>query len=57
MDESILWGHSRDGHCWVPEADCVRDDRCVGVTFEKPVAVVVVYRWASVDPIVGVEVP
>ncbi len=42
MDESIFWGYSRDGHCWVPEADCVRDDHCAGVTFEEPVAMVVV---------------
>ena len=57
MDETVFWGHSRDGHGGVPEADRVGDDHCMGVTFEKSVAAIVVSCWVNVEPIVGVEVP
>ena len=42
MDETVFWGHSRDGHGGVPEADRVRDNHSAGVAFEERVAAVVV---------------
>ncbi len=42
MGEMVFWGHSRDGHGGVPEVDHVGDDHCMGVTFEKSVAMIVV---------------
>ncbi len=42
MDETVFWGHSRDGHGGVLEAYRVGDDYGECVTFEKSVAAIVV---------------